>query len=254
MRLVARVAAVIILFSISMIGQNSSSANPASSSEIQASYVDHELAVDAAHPAAEWQSASPVIFSSDWQGKNPDEGRETRLRVLWSKNTLYLRFECRYRELFVFADAEPNGRRDHLWDRDVAEAFLQPDPSKEHNYKEFEVSPNGMWIDLDIFPGGKADLKSGMQRSVVLDEKSHAWNAELAIPIKASDPVFRSQCDLEGEFLSRGRAEGTQGLFSVAAYEFAAAQFSRAERLRKDAIRRKQNSLKLPVYICVWLV
>jgi alpha-galactosidase len=190
MRLGARVAAVIIPFSSFMMSQISSFANPASSSEIQASYVDHELALDAAHPAAEWRSASPVIFSSDWQGKNPDEGRETRVRVLWSKNTLYLRYECRYRELFLFTDAEPNGRRDHLWDRDVAEAFLQPDPSKEHNYKEFEVSPNGMWIDLDIFPGGKEDLKSGMQRSVVVDEKSHAWTAELAIPIKALTQHF----------------------------------------------------------------
>ena len=57
-----------------------------------------------------------------------------------------------------------------LWDRDVAEAFLQPDPSRERYYREFEVSPNGMWIDLDIFPGGLADLKSGLKKSVVLDE------------------------------------------------------------------------------------
>ena len=64
-----------------------------------------------------------------------------------------------------------NGRRDHLWDRDVAEAFLQPDPSRAHYYREFEVSPNGMWIDLDIFPGGLADLKSGLKKSVFLDEK-----------------------------------------------------------------------------------
>ena len=31
---------------------------------------------------------------------------------------------------FLFEDSDPNGRRDHLWDRDVAEAFLQPDPSR----------------------------------------------------------------------------------------------------------------------------
>ena len=41
-------------------------------------------------------------------------------------------------------------------------------------YREFEVSPNGMWIDLDIFPGGLADLKSGLKKSVFLDEKAHA--------------------------------------------------------------------------------
>jgi alpha-galactosidase len=103
---------------------------------------------------------------------------------------LFLRFECQYRELHVFPDSDPNGRRDQLWDRDVAEAFLQPDPSRPTEYKEFEVSPNGFWIDLDISPGQKPDLKSGMQRSVVLNEKSRTWTAELAIPMKALTSRF----------------------------------------------------------------
>jgi alpha-galactosidase len=146
--------------------------------------------LNAANPAAEWNSASPLIFSSDWQGQNPDPQLDTQLRLLWTFQTLYLRFECSFREIYVFPDAEPNGRRDHLWDRDVAEAFLQPDPSHPHCYREFEVSPNGMWIDLDISPAGLADLKSGMQRSVILDEKRRMWAAELAIPIKSLTSHF----------------------------------------------------------------
>jgi alpha-galactosidase len=86
--------------------------------------------------------------------------------------------------LFLFPDSDANGRRDHLWDRDVAEVFLQPDPSRERHYKEFEVAPNGMWLDLDIFPGGLSDLKSGMTCSVFLDEAAHQWTAELAIPMR----------------------------------------------------------------------
>jgi alpha-galactosidase len=158
--------------------------------EIIASHIDREIALDAGHPAAGWQSAQPISFCSDWQGKNTDPGRETQVRALWSERTLYLRFECRYRELYVFEDSDPDGRRDYLWDRDVVEAFLQPDPLLLLFYREFEVSPNGMWIDLDIFPGGRADLKSGMQRSVFLDPSSHAWTAELAIPIPALTPDF----------------------------------------------------------------
>ena len=150
-----------------------------------AAHVSGEIRLDAAHPADEWQNATAIAFCSDWQGKNPDPGRETKVRALWSTKTLYLRFECRYRELFLFTDSDPDGRRDHLWDRDVAEAFLQPDPSRERYYREFEVSPNGMWVDLDIFPGGRADLKSGVERSVVLDEKTQVWTAELAIPMKS---------------------------------------------------------------------
>ena len=161
-----------------------------SSSEIVASYIDHQIHVEASHPAAEWQQADPVVFSSDWRGMNPDPSRQTKVRILWSRQTLYLRFECHYRELHVFEDSEPNGRRDHLWDRDVAEAFLQPDPSRPRFYREFEVSPNGMWIDLDIFPGGLADLKSGLQRSVEINPEMHTWTAELAIPIRALTEQF----------------------------------------------------------------
>ncbi|MGH9498147.1 MAG: carbohydrate-binding family 9-like protein [Terriglobales bacterium] len=153
-------------------------------------HIEREIALNAAHPSKEWRRAAAARFSSDWQGASPDPQRETSIRVLWSERTLYLRFECRYRTLYVFEDSDPNGRRDQLWDRDVAEAFLQPDPSHEHFYKEFEVSPNGMWIDLDISPGGRSDLKSGLRRSVFLDQKSHTWSAELAIPIRALTREF----------------------------------------------------------------
>ena len=182
--------AVPLIFLIMMMSGNRVPMQQASSSEIVATYVDHEITLDAAHPAAEWQQTHPLAFSADWQGKNPDPARQTQVQILWSDRTLYLRFECRYRELYVFEDSEPNGRRDHLWDRDVAEAFLQPDPSRSRFYREFEVSPNGMWIDLDIFPGGLLDLKSGLQRSAVLDPQSHTWVAELAIPMTALTAQF----------------------------------------------------------------
>jgi alpha-galactosidase len=178
-----------------------------SQQEIVAAPVAREIELNAGHPASEWQTAKPVAFSADWQGQKADAARETRVRALWSRQTLYLRFECRYRELFVFEDSDPNGRRDGLWDRDVAEAFLQPDPSRPPYYKEFEVSPNGMWVDLDIFPGGRSDLQSGMRRSVVLDEAGHTWQAELAIPMKSLTTAFDPQATWRVNFY---RVEGRQ--------------------------------------------
>jgi len=201
--------APVILFSpLNMMSQTMQTVYCASrSSEIIAGYTAREIRLDSAHPASEWQNAAPVIFCADWQGKNPDEQRQTLVRVLWSSQTLYLRFECRYRELYLFADSDPNGRRDHLWDRDVAEAFLQPDPSHERFYKEFEVSPNGMWIDLDIFPGGPADLKSNLKTSVVLDEKRHFWTAEMAIPLRSLSAAFDPKAIWRANFY---RCEGTK--------------------------------------------
>ncbi len=157
--------------------------------EIIASHTD-DIRLDAAHPAPEWEKANAISFFHDWQGLNPDLGRETRVRILWSRSTLYVRFECRYRVLLVFEDSDPNGRRNHLWDRDVAEVFLQPEPSGEKRYKEFEVSPNGMWIDLDIVPTGLSDLASGLQRSVIVDSDSQTWIAELAIPMRSLTANF----------------------------------------------------------------
>jgi len=65
-----------------------------------------------------------------------------------------------------------------------------------------------MWIDLDVFPGGIADLKSGLERSVVLDEKSLTWAAELAIPMKALSREFDPRAVWRANFYRvEGRAE-----------------------------------------------
>lgn len=144
-----------------------------------------ELPDEAGFPTRNsWERAKPLRFDWDWQGKNADPERETEVRLLWSPESLYLRFRARYRVITVFSDAEPNGRRDQLWERDVAEVFLQPDSSQLRRYKEFEVSPNGFWIDLDIAPGEKHDLKSGIRCRVVMNESAKTWVAEMALPMK----------------------------------------------------------------------
>ena len=137
---------------------------------------------------AAWENAPPIRFNADWQGKNADPQRATEVRLLWTADALYLRFEARYRTLTVFADAEPSGRRDQLWDRDVCEVFLQSNPAELRRYKEFEIAPNGFWIDLDIAPEEKHDLRSGLRRRVHLDEPERTWRAELALPMKSLTP------------------------------------------------------------------
>jgi alpha-galactosidase len=137
-----------------------------------------------------WETAPPVSFCADWQGKNPDSGRETQVRLLWTPEFLFLRFDAWYRDITVFPDAEANGRRDYLWDRDVCEAFLQPDLSDSRKYKEIEVAPNGFWIDLDIAPGEKHDLQSGLRRRVSIDAERRQWRAALILPMKSLTERF----------------------------------------------------------------
>src|SRR5262249_33707200 len=97
-----------------------------------------------------WARAQPVRFDADWRGADSDAQRGTEGRLPWTRETLFLPFRCRYRNLTTFSDSDLDGRRYQLWDRDVAEVFLQPDPSSPHRYWEFEISPDGKWIDLDI--------------------------------------------------------------------------------------------------------
>lgn len=151
------------------------------------------LSADGFPEDSSWKEAYAIQFDWDWQGRNADPQRETEVRVLWSAETLFLRFRAHYREVYVFPDARPGGWRDELWERDVAEAFLQPDESDPLVYKELEVSPNGFWIDLDISHGQRAEMHSGLRRRVTLDEKSRTWTAELALPMKSLTNRFDSR-------------------------------------------------------------
>jgi hypothetical protein len=133
---------------------------------------------------AAWNTAAdPVTFCADWQGRNLDPQRQTEVRMLWSPEALYLQFRAKYRTLYTY----PGGpqRRDVLWERDVAEVFLQNDAQSDRTYSEIETSPNGDWIDLAITAAGHSDLQSGMHSRVTVDVATKVWTAELALPTRA---------------------------------------------------------------------
>jgi hypothetical protein len=156
-----------------------------------------------------WGIAPQLHFDADWQGLNGDPERATEVRLLWTPETLFLRFDAKYRVITVFPDGDAEGRRDHLWDRDVCEAFLQPDASQSRKYKEFEVAPNGMFIDLDIDAGAGSgrDLKSGLRRRVDVDKAGKTWRAVLALPMKSMAERFDPKIVWRANFY---RVEGTE--------------------------------------------
>src|SRR5271165_2346854 len=137
-----------------------------------------------------WEVALPIRFDQDWQGQNADRSRTTEVRLLWTLETLFLRFQVNYRDLNVYPEAREDGWRDKLWDRDVAEAFLQPDSRDPLKYKEFEVAPNGFWIDLDVSHGAIQELHSELRRRVVQNPTEKTWTAELAIPMHSLTFAF----------------------------------------------------------------
>jgi hypothetical protein len=136
--------------------------------------------------SAAWDMAIPVAFCSDWRGENADPLRETEVRLLWSPDHLYIRFSCRYREIYV-CDGK-NGRRDQLWEKDVAELFVHRGTDELRHYREFEISPNGDWLDLDINAGQKSFLMCDLKSRVVCN--ADKWMAELAIPMDSLTSDF----------------------------------------------------------------
>ncbi len=137
-----------------------------------------------------WDQVPAIRFDTNWRGLQADPERATEVRLLWNHETMFLNFRAQYRELNVFSNARPDGWRDELWERDVAEAFLRPDDVDPLVYKELEISPNGFWIDLKISHGEKKELRSGLRRRVTLDEHEHIWTAELAVPMRSLTPEF----------------------------------------------------------------
>jgi alpha-galactosidase len=180
-------------------------ANEATAHEALASPISRPLLATRFPDAQDWAAAPSISFCNDWQGNHSDPERSTEVRILWSSETLFLNFECRYREIWVFDDSDPSGRRDGLWDRDVAEAFLQPDDFGSRNYKELEVSPNGFWVDLQISEAPRRDLKSGLRCTARIDEIRRLWSAQLAIPMRSLTHNFDPEKSWRANFF---RAEG----------------------------------------------
>ena len=110
----------------------------------------HDLnANDLDHPA--WRNAAPIHIDRYWSGERAPESRHAEARMLWSDEALHARFVCNQSEPLVIADEFQTGAKTMgLWDRDVCEIFIAPDPTVLENYFEFEAAPTGEWLDVAI--------------------------------------------------------------------------------------------------------
>jgi len=129
-----------------------------------------------------WEKARDVLIDKYWSGENAPEGRRFKTRLLWSDTALYVRFEANQKEPLVVSEkANLTGKTRGLWDRDVCEIFLAPDKAEPRKYFEFEIAPNGEWIDLGIhqMPERREtdwDYASGMQAKSSI-AKDKIWMA-----------------------------------------------------------------------------
>src|SRR5262249_15408131 len=108
---------------------------------------ESELSADA--DSTFWHSIQGIVMEGDYFGKAVSNHR-TEVRSRWTPAHLYLLYICNYEELILKPNPSTIAETPQLWNWDVAEAFLGVDPANILHYREFEVSPQGEWIDLDI--------------------------------------------------------------------------------------------------------
>lgn len=123
-----------------------------------------------------WKQASEVLIDKYWSGENAPKDRHFKAKILWSDTAIYVRFEANQKEPLIISE-EPNlnSKTRGLWDRDVCEIFLAPNREEFRKYFEFEIAPNGEWIDLGIYqkPDERItdwDYDSGMKSAARIEK------------------------------------------------------------------------------------
>src|ERR1051326_872067 len=136
---------------------------------------------------ASWNPADFVEFDHDASGKLRYPEISNRVASMWTETYVYFAFRSRYEALNVYEGEDSKVERWGLWDRDVVEVFLNPEPKWVQHYYEFEVAPNNEWVDLEINkkkePFNDASWNSGFEHSTRIDAQNHVWATEIRIPI-----------------------------------------------------------------------
>ncbi len=136
-----------------------------------------------------WREVQWATFDHDMSGRHTYPQSETRVAGLWTAAYVYFAFRCKYTTLNVYTGEDPAKERWELWNRDVAEVFINPRPARINHYYEFEVAPNNQWIDLEIDkdkdPFNDAAWDSRFEHATQVDAKDRVWTAEMRIPVKA---------------------------------------------------------------------
>ena len=136
-----------------------------------------------------WRRPYWVQFGHDMSGSPQYPEEQTRVAALWSARYLYFAFVCHYVSLNTYEGEDVSKERWELWNRDVVEVFVNPQPERVNHYFEFEVAPNNQWIDLEIDkdknPFNDPAWSSGFSHATRIDAARHVWTCEMRIPVSS---------------------------------------------------------------------
>lgn len=154
-------------------------------------FAGQDAPLDSNPAASFWHNITPTVITIDNFGKQrPGYGTEVRSR--WTAQNLYFQFTCAYDELYLHPNPSQSTETNQLWDWDVAEVFIGSDFKNIRHYREFEMSPQGEWLDLDIDrsrpkTAGGWRWNSGFEVTANIDKKNKIWYGAMRIPYRAID-------------------------------------------------------------------
>ena len=138
-----------LLLSVAVLVSHSAFAQP-EMTRVEIVHISKDLRVADFHQKA-WRQARPIHVTKYWSGDAAPMERTFEVRLLWSADTLFVRFYAEQHEPIVIRDHPDTSKKVRgLWDYDVCEIFIAPDRTSAYKYLEFEVAPTGEWIDLGI--------------------------------------------------------------------------------------------------------
>src|SRR5262249_39118884 len=157
---------------------------------IESEYASRDFEVTADPNSAQWAKAPRVFAARDYYGVT-NAGPPLEIRSRWTNQNLYLLYICAYETLNLKPNPNPTAETAQLWNWDVAEAFIGSDFENIARYKEFQVSPQSEWVDLEIERGNPqaAGMRwnSGYTVKGRIDAQAKIWYGEMKIPFQAID-------------------------------------------------------------------
>jgi len=158
---------------------------------IKSFHVASDFTLTADPQSDQWKNVKGVIAERGPLG-DVTPGHRTEIRSVWTQQNLYFLFICAYEQLHLKPNPTTTAETNKLWDWDVAEVFIGTDLKDIKRYTEFQVSPQGEWVDLFIDrnpnpPNHDWQWNSGFAVKARLNEKEKVWYGEMRIPITRID-------------------------------------------------------------------
>jgi hypothetical protein len=159
--------------------------------QIESKHAERDASADTDPNSSFWRGVAPILAERDGSAVLVP-GHRTEIRSRWTNRNLYFLFICPYEQLNLKPVPKTETETNELWKWDVAEVFIGSDFKNIRRYKEFELSPQGEWIDLDIDLDAPRHedgwvWNSGFQASARIDQAAKIWYGFMRIPYAAVD-------------------------------------------------------------------